>query len=210
MTTKREIRGVSYRATVTEESRRVEGYALLFNTDSQPMWGGDLTERIAPTALDGVLEKSDVLCLMNHDERRGVLARWRMGEGSLSLKVDSKGLLYSFDAPATALGDELVESLRRGDIAESSFAFTVERDNWERGEDGRYIRTIVQIDRLYDVSPVYFPAYEDTEVALRSLEGIRERDRAAEERRAKEEIERRQAEQKKELEAYYDNLIKRF
>ena len=177
MTNNKEIRGISYRASIEEESRHVEGYALLFNTDSQPMWGGDLIERIAPTALDGVLERSDVLCLMNHDERRGVLARWRMGEGSLKLEVDAKGLKYSFEAPDTALGDELVEALKRGDIAESSFAFTVSKDNWEKGENGKYIRTIVQIDKLYDVSPVYYPAYEDTEVALRSIESIRDKER---------------------------------
>lgn len=188
MSKEKEIRGISYRATVDEESRHVEGYALLFNVDSKPMWGGDLIERIAPTALDGVLERSDVLCLMNHDERRGVLARWRMGEGSLSLTVDEKGLRYAFDAPNTSLGDELVEALRRGDIAESSFAFTVEKDNWERKEDGTYVRTIVQIEQLYDVSPVYYPAYEDTTVALRSLEGIKEREREELERRKKEEI----------------------
>ena len=184
----REIRGISYRATVDEESRHVEGYALLFNTDSKPMWGGDLIERIAPTALDGVLEKSDVLCLMNHDESRGVLARSRMGEGSLTLTVDEKGLRYAFDAPKTALGDELIEALRRGDIAESSFAFTVEKDNWEREEDGTYKRTIVQIGQLYDVSPVYYPAYEDTTVALRSLDERKEEARKELERLRKEEI----------------------
>ena len=156
MRNEKEIRGISYRATVDEESRHVEGYALLFNTDSRPMWGGDLIERIAPTALDGVLERSDVLCLMNHDESRGVLARWREGDGSLSLTVDEKGLRYAFEAPKTALGDELIEALKRGDIAESSFAFTVEKDNWERNEDGTYMRTIVQIRQLYDVSPVYY------------------------------------------------------
>lgn len=188
MSKEKEIRGISYRATVDEESRHVEGYALLFDVDSKPMWGGDLIERIAPTALDGVLERSDVLCLMNHDERRGVLARWRMGEGSLSLTVDEKGLRYAFDAPNTALGDELVEALRRGDIAESSFAFTVEKDNWERKEDGTYVRTIVQIEQLYDVSPVYYPAYGDTTVALRSLEVIKDREREELERRKKEEI----------------------
>ena len=199
MNKEKEIRGISYRATVDEENRRVEGYALLFNVDSRPMWGGDLIERIAPTALDGVLEKSDVLCLMNHDESRGVLARWRMGEGSLSLTVDEKGLRYAFDAPKTALGDELVEALKRGDIAESSFAFTVEKDNWERKEDGTYVRTIVQIDRLYDVSPVYYPAYEDTSVALRSLEGYKEE--------ALKELERLRAE---ELTNYFDNLKNRY
>ena len=184
----REIRGISYRATVDEESRHVEGYALLFNTDSKPMWGGDLIERIAPTALDGVLERSDVLCLMNHDESRGVLARSRMGEGSLTLTVDEKGLRYAFEAPKTALGDELIEALRRGDIAESSFAFTVEKDNWERKEDGTYVRTIVQIGQLYDVSPVYYPAYEDTTVALRSLDERKEEARKELERLRKEEI----------------------
>lgn len=199
MKKEKEIRGISYRATVDEESRHVEGYALLFNTDSLPMWGGDLIERIAPTALDGVLEKSDVLCLMNHDERRGVLARYRMGKGSLSLTIDDKGLKYAFDAPNTALGDELVESLKRGDIAESSFAFTVAEDNWERKSDGSYVRTIVQIEQLYDVSPVYYPAYEDTSVAIRSL-GERKEE-------AQKELERRKAE---ELNNYFDNLKNRY
>lgn len=199
MKNKKEIRGVSFRATVDEDSRRVEGYALLFNTDSRPMWGGDLIERIAPTALDGVLEKSDVLCLMNHDERRGVLARYRMGEGSLKLEIDEKGLRYSFDAPNSALGDELIESLKRGDISESSFAFTVEDDNWERKEDGSYIRTILKLERLYDVSPVYYPAYEDTNVALRSLTDKKE----AEQR----ELEKRKAE---EFNEYFNNLKNKF
>lgn len=199
MKNEKEIRGISYRATVDEDSRHVEGYALLFNTDSRPMWGGELIERIAPTALDGVLEKSDVLCLMNHDESRGVLARYRMGEGSLSLTIDEKGLKYAFDAPHTALGDELVESLKRGDIAESSFAFTVAEDNWERKSDGHYVRTIVQIEQLYDVSPVYYPAYEDTSVAIRSLG-----ERKEEEQR---ELERRKAE---ELNNYFDNLNNRY
>lgn len=199
MKKEKEIRGVSFRASVDAESRRVEGYALLFNTDSQPMWGGDLIERIAPTALDGVLEKSDVLCLMNHDERRGVLARYRDGGGSLKLEIDGKGLKYSFDAPSTALGDELIESLKRGDISESSFAFTVEDETWSKKEDGTYIRTIFKFERLYDVSPVYYPAYEDTSVALRSLDN-------------KKESEKRELEKKKkeEFDEYINNLQNKF
>lgn len=199
MKKEKEIRGVSYRATVDKESRRVEGYALLFNVDSCPMWGGEMIERIAPTALDGVLEKSDVLCLMNHDERRGVLARYRMGEGSLKLEIDEKGLRYSFDAPSTALGDELIESLRRGDISESSFAFTVQDVNWDKKEDGTYIRTILKFERLYDVSPVYYPAYEDTSVALRSLNDKKEAEQQEFEKRKKEEFDE-----------YFNNLKNRF
>lgn len=199
MKKEKEIRGVSFRATVEDGSRHVEGYALLFDTDSRPMWGGDMIERIAPTALEGVLEKSDVLCLMNHDERRGVLARCRMGEGSLKLQVDTRGLKYSFDAPGTALGDELIESLKRGDISESSFAFTVEDEIWTKKEDGTYVRTILKFERIFDVSPVYYPTYEDTTVALRSLN-----DKKEEEQR---EIEKRK---KEEFEDYINNLKSRF
>ena len=150
-----------------------------------------------------VLEKSDVLCLMNHDEQRGVLARYRMGEGSLSLTVDDKGLKYSFEAPKTALGDELIESLKRGDISQSSFAFSIEKDNWEETEPGKYVRTIVKFRRIYDVSPVYYPAYEDTSVALRRREGLIEKKN--QEAKAKAEEER-----KRELNEYYNNLKNRF
>lgn len=110
---------------------------------------------------------------MNHDNNRGILARSRRGKGSLSLTIDEKGLKYSFDAPKTALGNELLEMLRRNDITSSSFAFTVASDGekWEK-RDGKYYRTITKIDRLYDVSPVYCPAYSETSVACRSFNDI--------------------------------------
>lgn len=171
MNEKKEIRSIEFRVSAAEGSRTVEGYALLFNTDSTPMgWSGDWVERIAPGALDGVLERSDVLCLLNHDESRGVLARWRQGEGSLQLEVDDKGLLYRFEAPNTALGDELLEGIRRDDIASSSFAFTVEDEEWLKRNDNTYERIIKRFGQIYDVSPVYRPAYEDTTVAVRRLD----------------------------------------
>lgn len=153
------------------ESRKVEGYASVFNSRSKDL--GGFTEIIDPAAFNGVIERSDVLALLNHDQDRGVLARSRKGVGSLTLTVDERGLHYSFDAPNTALGNELVEGLKRGDISTSSFAFTVAGEKWTKEEDGSYLRTITQIDKLYDVSPVYNEAYEDTSVALRSLEAAR-------------------------------------
>ena len=153
------------------ESRKVEGYASVFNSRSKDL--GGFTEIIDPAAFNGVIERSDVLALLNHDQDRGVLARSRKGVGSLTLTVDERGLHYSFDAPNTALGNELVEGLKRGDITTSSFAFTVAGEKWTKEEDGSYLRTITQIDKLYDVSPVYNEAYEDTSVALRSLEAAR-------------------------------------
>lgn len=153
------------------ESRKVEGYASVFNSRSKDL--GGFTEIIDPAAFNGVIERSDVLALLNHDQDRGVLARSRKGVGSLTLTIDERGLHYSFDAPNTALGNELVEGLKRGDINTSSFAFTVAGEKWTKEEDGSYLRTITQIDKLYDVSPVYNEAYEDTSVALRSLEAAR-------------------------------------
>ncbi len=127
---------------------------------------------IQPEAIEGILEKSDILCLLNHNEERGVLARSKFGNGSLQLEVDNTGLKYRFEAPATALGDELLEGLKRGDISTSSFAFTIENDKWEKRNDGSYLRKITKFKELFDVSPVYKEAYPDTSVALRKIQDL--------------------------------------
>lgn len=170
--TNKEIRYFNeIRAIEDSESRKVEGYAIVFNSESEDL---GFIETIEPSAItDEVIAKSDVFALMNHDNNRGILARSRKGKGSLSLTIDERGLKYSFEAPRTALGNELLEMLRRGDITSSSFAFTVAEhgDTWEK-RDGRYYRTIKKIDRLFDVSPVYNPAYSETTVACRSFNDI--------------------------------------
>jgi HK97 family phage prohead protease len=166
---KKEVRDTGYQVTVTEgeESRKVEGYALLFDTKSDGLPFEEVIER---GALDGVPEKSDVLALVNHNTSRGVLARWKKQAGSLILSVDAKGLRYEFDAPRTALGDELLENIRRGEIDSSSFAFTVEKDTWEKKGNGTMKRTIHKIGQLYDVSPVYNAAYSKTSVYTRDAD----------------------------------------
>jgi HK97 family phage prohead protease len=174
MDEKREIRNTSFQVQVTgenEEKRTVEGYALLFDTPSD---GLSFTEVIKRGALDGVLEKSDVFALLNHDQRKGVLARSKYGKGSLSLSVDDKGLKYRFDAPKTALGDELLENIRRGEIGESSFCFDVEKDTWEKRSDGSWKRTIEKFGNIYDTSPVYNGAYSKTSVYMRGKEAAEE------------------------------------
>ena len=152
---------------VTSDSRTVEGYAIVFNSESKNL--GGFTEIIEPKALDGILEKSDILCLLNHNEDKGVLARSKYGSGSLELSIDNIGLKYRFEAPNTMLGEELLEGLKRGDISTSSFAFTIDKDTWTKREDGSYLRTINQFKELFDVSPVYKEAYPDTTVALRKM-----------------------------------------
>lgn len=175
------------RSVEGESSRHIVGYALLFNVRSVQL--GDFTEVIMPEALnDEILKRSDVLALLNHDISRGVLARSRNGEGSLTLTIDEKGLRYEFDAPNTALGDELVEGIKRGDIRNSSFSFLVKRDEWQQTPEGGYLRIIHEFDQLFDISPVYQPAYDETSVDCRGLD------------RFKEEIERRMNEDNKDKE----------
>ena len=183
------------RSVEGESSRHIVGYALLFNVRSVQL--GDFTEVIMPEALnDEILKRSDVLALLNHDISRGVLARSRNGEGSLTLTIDEKGLRYEFDAPNTALGDELVEGIKRGDIRNSSFSFLVKKDEWQQTPEGGYLRIIHEFDQLFDISPVYQPAYDETSVDCRGLD------------RFKEEIERRMNEDNKDKEEKEEDVVK--
>lgn len=186
-----EIRVVSKEA---EASRTIEGYALVFNSLSEDL--GGFREQISPDALEGVLDKSDIYALLNHSNERGILARSRYGKGSLDLEVDEKGLKYRFEAPMTNLGDEVLEYLRRGEISQSSFAFTVDCDEWEKQGDGNYIRTIKKFNRLYDVSPVFEPAYQATSVGCARFNEIKEEERKANEEAMKE----------ANLKSYYENI----
>lgn len=162
------------------DSRTVKGRAVVFNAWSEDL--GGFREKIAPGALDGVIERSDIFALLNHRRDRGILGRSKRGDQvSLRLNVTDAGLDYEFEAPDTALGDELLSCLERGEIDGSSFAFTVLEDQWERVGD-EYQRTITKIDKLYDVSPVYSPAYSQTTCDLRGLETLKAEERAAEER----------------------------
>ena len=159
-------------AASTSESRHIEGYAIVFNSLSNDL--GGFREIIEPTAIDDELIKnSDIVCLKNHNIKLGILARSYHGRGSLKLEIDEHGLHYSFDAPHTQFGDEVLEMVKRGDIAKCSFAFVCGEDNWTKDENGEYIRRVKKIKNLYDVSLVYHPAYEETE-AIADTRGLDE------------------------------------
>lgn len=135
-------------------------------------------ERINAGAFaSAVRERQDVRCLFNHDPN------WLLGRtrsGTLTLAEDSTGLAYECIPPRTRIIDDLVLApMRRGDLSQSSFAFRV-RPGGERvtirEEDGVLIeeRELIDLD-LYDVSPVTYPAYAETDCALRSIAEDRER-----------------------------------
>jgi HK97 family phage prohead protease len=167
---------VEFREAAAEGGpRKVRGYAAMFNKRSENMgWGSyELHEVIERGAFDDVL-KDDVRALFNHDANL-ILARSKGGKGTLEIGVDDTGLWYEFTPPDTQAGRDLAESLKRGDVDQSSFAFTVGKDGqkWEETREGdsvKVLRTITKVARLYDVSPVTYPAYADTTVAMRDFE----------------------------------------
>ena len=172
-----ESRGCGEALAVENESRRVTGYAIVFGSESRDL--GGFREIIDAGALGDIINSCDVLALLDHRQERGVLARCSGGQGSLTLTIDERGLKYAFDAPNTALGDELLEGIRRGDITTSSFSFKVGKDKWSKRSDGTYLRTIETIAALYDVSPVYRAAYDATSVTVdrRGLDALIEAER---------------------------------
>ena len=157
-----------------EKPRVIEGYAVRFNEESQNLGFTEVIDRGAIT--QEVIDNSDIYCLSNHDPNK-VLARSRYGKGSLQLELREDGLFYSFEAPETEIGRECLEHIKRGEMFSSSFAFIVSMEDgsekWEK-IDGVVKRTIYKIDRLFDVSCVYEPAYLTTTCDARSAEMMKQ------------------------------------
>lgn len=156
-----------------EEQEKIVGYAAKFNQQAQiTSW---FSEEIRTGAFDDVLD-DDVRCMLNHDMN---LILGRTKAGTLAISVDDFGLRYKNIPPETSYAKDLIISMKRGDVNQSSFGFIVatDGDEWEWNEEtGMYHRTIHKYKRLFDASPVTIPAYDSTEsVVTRSLEEIKKR-----------------------------------
>jgi uncharacterized protein len=188
------------------DNNTIEGYALTFNQQYLVRTQkGTFYEQIDKEALTGVIERSDIFCPLNHNMERGVLARSKYGQGSLNLTVDSVGLKYSFQRGKSPLHQELTEYLERGEIDKSSFVFTIAKDGEriEKRTNDYNLRTITQIDQLFDVSPVFQPCNNATTVNKRSLDNIFSENETTE---IDPEAEKRELEFKK----YWEKLKKKY
>ena len=169
------IFNIETRAEESEEGNQIiTGHASMYDTRSENL-GGFYEYIEAGAFTPELIAKSDTRALINHDQN---LILGRTTSGTLRLTADEKGLRYEFDVPQTSYGKDLVVSMQRGDITQSSFAFTVAEDDWTTDEAGNNIRTIKKIERLYDVSPVTYPAYpeaNDLIVAQRGLATYKEK-----------------------------------
>ncbi len=148
-----------------DELPTIKGHAAIFNKWSENL--GGFREKIAAGAFKGVM-KDDVRALFNHNDD---LILGRTTAGTLKLGTDKRGLRFENTPPDTSYARDLVVSMRRGDVTQASFGFIVAKDGdtWRENKDGVIERTIERVERLFDVSPVTFPAYPDTAVAARGL-----------------------------------------
>ena len=142
----------------------ISGYAALFAPSRTDM--GNFIEVLAPTCFDASLNSNaDVRALWNHNPDH-VLGRTK--SGTLRLSKDSRGLLYEAQLPNTTLARDLAETMRRGDVDQSSYGFVVADESWEMDSDGIIVRTLLSVN-LFDVSPVTYPANPNTVSKVRAL-----------------------------------------
>ncbi len=148
------------------EPEKIIGYAARFNKLSEDL--GFFREKISPGAFKESIKNDDVRALWNHDSNY-VLGRNKAG--TLAMEEDEKGLRIEITPPNTTWANDLKESIRRKDVDQMSFGFTVEVEEWDESDKDNIIRTLKQV-RLFDVSPVTFPAYPQTKVGVRSVEDV--------------------------------------
>ncbi len=144
---------------------KIIGYSALFNVETIL---GNYIEVIRPGAFTRALtEKQDVRALKNHDPN---LILGRTKNGTLTLIEDDKGLRIEIDPADTQTGRDMVEEIRRKDIDQMSFAFSIPEggDKWT-SENDITRRELLDVN-LFDISPVTYPAYEKTVVGVRSDE----------------------------------------
>lgn len=160
-----EVRTVDIRAAAEDNGKRVvEGYAAVFNEETDL---GTFREVIDSGAFEGRLQ-DDVRLLFNHEGQP--LARTT--NGTLQLSTDDTGLHYRAELADTTQGRDLYELIRRGDVSQSSFAFTIEKE--ERENNG--VRRVKKVGSILDVAPVVYPAYINTSSVVSS----RQKDQPAE------------------------------
>lgn len=170
-----EIQYRTNNTTIEPQENRISGYAVVYNSLSNPMSLGryEFREQISPGAFDGLLD-ADIKCLFNHDSNQ-VLGRTT--NNTLSLRSDDHGLYFECEIdPEISWQQDLLKSIKRGDINQCSFAFSMGKGSKESestvetDEKVETIRTIEKVGKLYEVSVVTFPAYSETEAHARKNE----------------------------------------
>ena len=144
-------------------TRQLSGYAVTFNQPSNPL---PFIEYIRPGAFNNV-DMSQVRLLYAHDYNN-ILAR--VDSGTLSLKVDDKGLFFVANIPDTTLGNDVYANVQNGNIKGLSFNAVIDPnggDTWGQDDYGNVIHTITQFKQLNEISLTPIPAYTETSVQVK-------------------------------------------
>lgn len=162
------------RADEGESGNRLVGTPIVFNsrTNLGKDWdGNNVDEIIESTALEGA-DLSDVRFLVNHDTSQLPLARYVQGaeNNTMTLSIDSNGvnIVVDLDVENSQRAKDLYSAVKRGDVTGMSFMFNVSEWNEEHEENGTRLNRVTKISKVYEVSAVTFPAYEDTSIEARS------------------------------------------
>lgn len=169
--------GVTLRASGDQAKPVIEGDAAVFGVET--VVGNWFREKIRVGAFTRVLaEKPDVIGAFNHDWN---FVLGRTTAGTLTLEETMSGLRYAIDVnPNDPQAMSVYEKVKRGDVSQSSFAFTVRSEEWTKGNSSAKelsLREIVEIDQLFDVGPVPFAQYPEASAQARSkCEGFQQDD----------------------------------
>jgi hypothetical protein len=166
----KESRSFPCEIRMSEDNRKMVGHAAVFNQETDI--GGWFREMILPGAFTESIGQDDVRALFNHNPD---YIMGRNKSGTLTLTEDEKGLRVEIDPPDTQFARDLAVSIERGDISQMSFGFEIESSDdieWQRGQKGMLDLRKIKRAKLWDVSPVTFPAYEGTDIAMRSHEAF--------------------------------------
>lgn len=154
-----EIRSASLSAD--PESKKLVGYVVQWNKDSETLWG-EYIERFAPNAFcDSLKSGKDIRALFEHDHTKLL---GRTSSGTLKLEEDSTGLRFELIPPDTQLGRDLLVSVERGDISGMSFGFRTLKNEWDFSVEPN-LRTVQQAE-LVEVTVTSIPAYPDSSLEL--------------------------------------------
>jgi len=144
------------------EYKMIEGVGAVMGVFTDMGW---YREKINPTAFAGC-DMTNVVSLFNHDSNE-ILSRTTGKQDDLTLTIENNQLKYKYQIK-NECAEKVAENIGLGFITGSSFMFRVKTDSWSTGVDGVDEREILEIEKLYELGPVTFPAYQTTTVAARS------------------------------------------
>lgn len=197
-----------------EDSRTISGCAIVFDRPSRFI---GYTEYIRKSAItQELIDNSDIIFNYNHQDDK-MLARWTRGSGTLNVELRDDGVYFSFEAPDTELGNEVLWHIRHGNLFDCSFAFTLaDTENsmrWFRNEDNELCGEVLAIDGLYDMTVCSLGAYGDTSISARDFDIEAIKRSLDEDEAPKQELEERLEEPeciKKPEDSYYTEKLQKF